>query len=541
MTAVDPSTASAPATGAPEGTSEETAKGMNAEKPTEAPAGPVSTPEELKALRRLEEAPPLRIRFYYETKMVDALLKLPLTMEPVDPAKGTQCMHLELWLKDQFKIPEGSSVFAIVPALETYSPPLPLVLLNTVAHRLLEEHAEFPIVDYSLVVRPLVSLAVPIPPATEKSSPFHAINGRDLSLRDNSIAQQRAQLEFVDKMRTYGFARIEVTPEQAGVPLEAFRAVRRWLRDQLALPKEQRWTERVDVTETIPNDEVEKPRSPFESLMCWSRPPKPLESLVSKGRYVGFNGDATREYLQLRWPLQRSGTVWPRPYFVDTKEETFAHDMLALLQLLDGIGRDCMEAVCQVLNLDRRWMFEELLDSDAPPPATDADVTTTDPSCRYGASVLRIYNYKNKKGEPVDPQRLDLNMSCGSHADLGLVTVSPCATVPGLQMWNLERMLWTDVERDAETIHFSVFAGETLGFITNGLISAPLHRVPATVVEAEADRRMSMPYFLRARPQAVLNPTRPAAMPAITTRDFMEEIVFKKRPWRRESCATPDY
>ncbi|OQS05461.1 hypothetical protein THRCLA_02412 [Thraustotheca clavata] len=495
---------------------------------------------EKNAMKLLEDAPALRIRFFHESKMVDSLLKMPLSMEPIDPAKGTQCVHLELWLKSQFQIPDGSSVFAIVPAVETYSPPLPLILLNTVAYRLLEECGgnDVPILDYALVVRPLTQFSQPIPLVTDKSSPFHCVNGHDLALRDGSVAQKNAQLEFVDKMRNFGFARIEVTPEQAGIPIEAFRAVRAWLRGQLALPHDARWRERVDVTEFTP--EEEKACSSFQSLMCWSRSSR-NESLVSKGRYVGFSVDPTREYLQMRRPLNKSGTVWPRPYFVDAKQEEFANQMLELLNLLNNIGRDCMEAVCSILNMDKNWMFNELLDETTPPPSDQSQVTKTDLTCRYGASVLRIYNYKNKKCEFTDPKRLDINMSCGSHADLGLVTVSPCATVPGLQMWNLERMLWTDVENDAQPIHFSVFAGETLAYITNGLIPAPLHRVPATVVEDELERRMSMPYFLRAQPQAILNPNRPSGVAPLTCRDFMEDVVFKKRPWRRESSATPDY
>jgi isopenicillin N synthase-like dioxygenase len=105
-------------------------------------------------------------------------------------------------------------------------------------------------------------------------------------------------------------------------------------------------------------------------------------------------------------------------------------------------------------------------------------------------------------------------------------------------MWNLERMIWVDVEEDADLLHFSVFAGETLGFITNGLIKAPLHRVPGIVVQTEDDRRMSMPYFLRVRPQAVLNPTAPTEA-QLTCRDFMEDIVLKTRPWRRRDKKNP--
>ncbi|RHY26683.1 hypothetical protein DYB32_007371 [Aphanomyces invadans] len=440
-------------------------------------AQPALTCEEKKAVGSLSAREHFRIRFFYGDKMVDSLLKLPLTMEAVPVDEGTQCLHLELWLKEQFLIPQDQSVFAVVPVLEAYSPPMPLMLLNTIAFRILQElptpDAPLPILDYALVVRPLSNLNTPIPPATDEASPFHAIDG---------LQPQR-----------YGTAAVgEITPCH-----------------------------------------VQK---------ATTSPLKPL--MASKGRYVGFSCDPNREYLQLRHPLRSAGTVWPRPYFHEKNQAEFASNMLTLLNLLDGIGRDCMEAICAVLNVDRSFVFDDLLDDVSPPPATEAEVTATDESCRYGASVLRVYNYRNKK-EAVDQSpsaRMDLHMSCGSHADLGLVTVSPCATLPGLQMWNLDRMLWTDVESDASTLHFSVFAGETLGYITNGLIQAPLHRVPATVVEDEATRRMSMPYFLRARPQACLNPTRPKDVPPLTVRDLMEERIFKTRPWRREASATtPDY
>ncbi|ETW03829.1 hypothetical protein H310_05186 [Aphanomyces invadans] len=537
-------------------------------------AQPALTCEEKKAVGSLSAREHFRIRFFYGDKMVDSLLKLPLTMEAVPVDEGTQCLHLELWLKEQFLIPQDQSVFAVVPVLEAYSPPMPLMLLNTIAFRILQElptpDAPLPILDYALVVRPLSNLNTPIPPATDEASPFHAIDGAALGSKDvSSLARQRAQVEFVTKMKTFGFARVLVTREQAQIPLDAWEQVRTWLAAQLALPRADRWGERVDNTESLEpaaldggpeqssQDDEDKvaskpPSSMLASLACFWRSPAPTKAttsplkplMASKGRYVGFSCDPNREYLQLRHPLRSAGTVWPRPYFHEKNQTEFASNMLTLLKFLDGIGRDCMEAICAVLNVDRSFVFDDLLDDVSPPPATEAEVTATNESCRYGASVLRVYNYRNKK-EAVDQSpsaRMDLHMSCGSHADLGLVTVSPCATLPGLQMWNLDRMLWTDVESDASTLHFSVFAGETLGYITNGLIQAPLHRVPATVVEDEATRRMSMPYFLRARPQACLNPTRPKDVPPLTVRDLMEERIFKTRPWRREASATtPDY
>ncbi|CAK4080089.1 unnamed protein product [Aphanomyces euteiches] len=514
---------------------------------------PEMTAEEKQAVGSLEEKPHFRIRFYHAGKVVDSLLKLPLTMGPVDVDKGTQAVHLELWLKQQFAIAPDESVFAIVPVAEPYSPPLPLILLNTIAHRLVQECGDnVPILDYSLIIRPLSDLRQPIPLPSDESSPFFPIDGQALGSKKPTLARQQARIQFVTKMKEFGFARISVSREQAKIPIEAWEKVRTWLIQQLALPRADRWGERVDETDPESTDnqveDDEEPTAPvstLSSLVCFWRatPPveKPRKLLVSRGRYVGFSCDPNREYLQMRRPLKHAGTVWPRPYFSTPEAAQFAQDMLQLFNVLDGIGHDCMEAICDVLAMDRSWIFNELLDDPSPPPTSADEVTNTDMSCRYGASVLRIYNYRNKKGENLDPKRLDINASCGSHADLGLVTVSPCATVPGLQMWNLDRMAWTDVECDATELHFSVFAGETLGVITNGLIRAPLHRVPATVVEDETKRRMSMPFFLRARPHACLNPNRPAGVAALTVRDFMEDMVFKTRPWRRESAATPDY
>ncbi|RLO13361.1 hypothetical protein DYB28_007253, partial [Aphanomyces astaci] len=84
------------------------------------------TSEEKKAVVSLSSREHFRIRFFHGEKIVDSLLKLPLTMEPVPVAEGTQCLHLELWLKDQFGIASDHSVFAVVPVLEAYSPAMPL-------------------------------------------------------------------------------------------------------------------------------------------------------------------------------------------------------------------------------------------------------------------------------------------------------------------------------------------------------------------------------------------------------------------------------
>ncbi|KAI9911805.1 hypothetical protein PsorP6_009064 [Peronosclerospora sorghi] len=429
-------------------------------------------------------------------------------------------------LREKLELPVGSSVFAVLPVDELYSPPYPLEMINIVAARL---DSPLPTLHFALIVRTMALLRQPIPMENAYESPFFAVKASVLADSTSTIARALARQRFVRNLQHFGFARLEVTPEVANIPKLAFEQVRRWLKEQLELPKEKRWIDYVNVSEggdltTLNN-------------VCVSHP------VVSRGRRVGFSSDRNREYMQLRLPIAASGTPWPPVYFRDTEEKkTFANELMALLQLLDKISRDCMKAVCEIINLDEPWVFDELLDDPTRP--SDDFIGPINTSYQYGASVLRIYNYCNKTASGQPQAELDPNdHSCGVHADLGLVTVSPLATVPGLQIWNLERMNWVDVENDASPLHFSVFAGETLGLLTHGVISAPLHRVPPICVSGEAERRMSMPYFLRVKPDACLNPK---ALPSeqITCRDFMENILFKKRPWRRRDSnnpSPPDY
>ncbi|TYZ64495.1 hypothetical protein PybrP1_000135 [[Pythium] brassicae (nom. inval.)] len=498
-------------------------------------SSPPPTPSDAQAERALQQMarrPPLRCVFYYESLARGSELQLPLLYAKRDAQEPGTCLaDLERWLRDEFRVPPGASVFAVVPAGELYSPPYPLVMLNTVAARLQQrfDDARVPVLHLALVVRSMARLHEPMLRADVHESPYFAVSARALAARTDSIERKFARARFVHNLQTWGFARLEVTPAQARVPQGAFRAVRAWLAAQLALPPAERWRDYVDATH-LPTAADGSPGG-----LTATHP------AVSRGRYVGFSSDRNREYLQLRRPVAKSGMPWPPAYFAENA--AFAAQMLELLELLDGVARDCMRAVCDVLNLDERWVLDELLDDLTPAPATAPPDAVRDRSNQYGPSVLRIYNYRNKARPDAAPLHPD-DHSCGVHADLGLVTVSPVATVPGLQMWNFDRMAWSDVEEDAQAIHFSVFAGETLGFLTNGLICAPLHRVPAVVVADESSRRMSMPYFLRARPQQVLNP-RAAPAAQLTCRDFMEERVFPSRPWRREDtrkdAPPPDY
>mmetsp|Transcript_27467 Transcript_27467/g.42879 ORF Transcript_27467/g.42879 Transcript_27467/m.42879 type:complete len:159 (+) Transcript_27467:83-559(+) len=78
---------------------------------------------------------------------------------------------------------------------------------------------------------------------------------------------------------------------------------------------------------------------------------------------------------------------------------------------------------------------------------------------------------------------------------------------------------------------FVLFAGETLGRLTGGKIRAPLHYVDERILGVP---RISFPFFMRARPDALIQgPPGNQLQADIRVGDFMEKVVLSQRPWVR--------
>lgn len=91
-----------------------------------------------------------------------------------------------------------------------------------------------------------------------------------------------------------------------------------------------------------------------------------------------------------------------------------------------------------------------------------------------------------------------------AHADNTLLTISPAGTRVGLGVRVLGdgRHVWPEARMaDGECL---LFAGDALGVLTRGAVPALLHWVEPPKAEA----RMSMPFFLRPRLDALLDPAR---------------------------------
>ena len=147
----------------------------------------------------------------------------------------------------------------------------------------------------------------------------------------------------------------------------------------------------------------------------------------------------------------------------------------------------------------------------------------------YESSVLRIYRYSSL-ARPAEEAEFDI--ARGAHADLGLLTIAPRGTVAGLEVWDESNEDWLNAEEASEPRDCIVFAGETLGYLSNGLIRGVLHRAkPCPVCSLGKPWRMSMPFFLRAEPGARIQRTSMGES-STSIREFMENVLFSKRWWR---------
>lgn len=107
-------------------------------------------------------------------------------------------------------------------------------------------------------------------------------------------------------------------------------------------------------------------------------------------------------------------------------------------------------------------------------------------------SLLRLFQYSTTPMED--------NLSALAHEDIGMISIIPCSTDPGIEVFDNWRLQWIQVERLLEPNQALVLVGETLAKSSLGEYTAALHQVARTDTP-----RCSLVYHMRANPEAVLN------------------------------------
>ena len=249
--------------------------------------------------------------------------------------------------------------------------------------------------------------------------------------------------------------------------------------------------------------------------------------------YAGTGADSGREWLQLRRRYDSGGTApTHEPCVPDGTPAAFGSTYEALRKLAGA----CLRAIATALGADPvEWLaLCDLGDTSTPPAAAPGHAHRT-----AGPSVLRLYRYYTE----------GRGSGCHAHSDLGLFTLSPCPTRPGLLVYDTEGLEWYEAEGDLDTREITLFAGEQLAYLAHGAVTAPLHRVPPT--PADGATRFSIPFFARAHPEVRLVPlgaTRDAdgdVADGGLCDDLVLERLFRRRPWRQSRVGgdegSPDY
>lgn len=118
-------------------------------------------------------------------------------------------------------------------------------------------------------------------------------------------------------------------------------------------------------------------------------------------------------------------------------------------------------------------------------------------------STLRVLHYCDPT--PVAAGHV---FGVGSHTDNSFLTVAPRATAAALELLPFDDQgAWLDVERVMPDDAVCVFVGDSLSKLTGGRIPSVIHRPSQQAcldALAHGQGRVSMPYFLRGRLDAVL-------------------------------------
>ncbi len=125
-----------------------------------------------------------------------------------------------------------------------------------------------------------------------------------------------------------------------------------------------------------------------------------------------------------------------------------------------------------------------------PGKLTDMVSKTPLPEFAKATSVLRLFSY--------DPSEQN-GLAADVHEDLGLLTITLCPSVPGLEVLDFtsDTPHWLALEKETTASQATVLVGETVSKITEGKYIAATHRVTKN-----PQRRFSIVYQLRAEPNA---------------------------------------
>jgi len=128
----------------------------------------------------------------------------------------------------------------------------------------------------------------------------------------------------------------------------------------------------------------------------------------------------------------------------DSDGETMEEAVTEVYNMLESMSLSIIRLVCQQAQIEEDKVVDMLdkdrklhLSSSGAPRKKDEIIEP------IGSDVFRIYQYLRPADSPLPGLR---DPATGIHADMGLITLSPAANIPGLMVLGQDGVSWLDVE-----------------------------------------------------------------------------------------------
>ncbi len=272
-----------------------------------------------------------------------------------------------------------------------------------------------------------------------------------------------------------GFLRVTGHEVQADVMDPAYAAARAFF----ALPDD------VKARYNIKGGKGQRGYTPFGAEHAKDNPAPDLKEFWHVGRELPADHPLMKAYPANVWPAEIDG---------------FRDRMLALYAELERVSVVLLKALALYLGEEEDTLVEPTI---------------------IGYTVLRALRYPPLEGIVV----LAAGVRAAAHEDINYITLLITSTASGLELLTREGR-WMAV--NAAPGEIVADSGDMLHRVTNGVIPATTHRVVNP--DDASQERMSMPFFVHPRPEAVLSvlpscrgeglPTPP---PDITGQAFLDE------------------
>jgi hypothetical protein len=194
-------------------------------------------------------------------------------------------------------------------------------------------------------------------------------------------------------------------------------------------------------------------------------------------RYMGWTRDCSREWLQMRVSRKPDGSTGVRLLWPESFPKEHRENLAAATEILTSVTENIFEEIGVQLKLGSRKYLRDLCTGRGKGRGT------------VGSSVCRQFVYLDQRlprqqtessgvTDSLPAASLAPRFASGSHADMGLLTLSPCSTIPALNLLNPYSHDMMYPEQGLGPNEWVLFAGETLSFLTGGAVQAPIHSVP---------------------------------------------------------------